>query len=130
MKQHISHNGREEHWRALMTACDQRPAGQSITDWLRDNGICKQTFYRWQRRFRGQATENSVDDVVCLPGSAEKSELSFVEIPLCSPKAEPQKAPLYAPAAVIHTSHAVIELSAEISDPVLCRILREVLGHA
>ena len=32
MKQHISHNGREEHWRALMTACDQRPAGQSITD--------------------------------------------------------------------------------------------------
>ena len=71
-----------------------------------------------------------VDDTVCLPGSAEKSELSFVEIPLCSPKAEPQKAPLYAPAAVIHTSHAVIELSAEISDPVLCRILREVLGHA
>ena len=127
-----------------MTACDQRPAGQSITDWLRDNDICKQTFYRWQRRFRGQATENSVDDAVCLPGSAEKSELSFVEIPLCSPKAEPQfveiplcspkaepqKAPLYAPAAVIHTSHAVIELSAEISDPVLCRILREVLGHA
>ena len=108
----------------------QRPAGQSITDWLRDNGICKQTFYRWQRRFRGQATENSVDDAVCLPGSAEKSELSFVEIPLCSPKAEPQKAPLYAPAAVIHTSHAVIELSVEISDPVLCRILREVLGHA
>ena len=130
MKQHISHNGWEEHWRALMTACDQRPAGQSITDWLRDNGICKQTFYRWQRRFRGQATENSVDDAVCLPGSAEKSELSFVEIPLCSPKAEPQKAPLYAPAAVIHTSNAVIELSAEISDPVLCRILREVLGHA
>ena len=34
MKQHISHNGREECWRALMTACDQRPAGQSITDWL------------------------------------------------------------------------------------------------
>ena len=89
MKQHISHNGREEHWRALMTACDQRPAGQSITDWLRDNGICKQTFYRWQRRFRGQATENSVDDAVCLPGSAEKSELSFVEIPLCSPSSTP-----------------------------------------
>ena len=33
-----------------------------------------------------------MDDTVCLPGSAEKSELSFVEIPLCSPKAEPQKA--------------------------------------
>ena len=131
MKQHISHNGREEHWRALMTACGQRPAGQSITDWLRDNDICKQTFYRWQRRFRGQATENSVDDAVCLPGfSREIGTLFCGNSPFAAQKAEPQKAPLYAPAAVIHTSHAVIELSAEISDPVLCRILREVLGHA
>ena len=44
MKQHISHNGREEHWRALMTACDQRPAGQSITDWLRTTASANKPF--------------------------------------------------------------------------------------
>ena len=93
MKQHISHKGREEHWRALMTACGQRPAGQSITDWLRDNDICKQTFYRWQRRFRGQATENSVDDAVCLPVQQRNRNSLLWKFPFAAQKLSRRKPP-------------------------------------
>ena len=95
MKQHISHNGREEHWRALMTACDQRPAGQSITDWLRDNGICKtKPFTAGSAALEDRRRKIRWTTPFAFPVQQRKSELSFVEIPLCSPKAEPQKAPL------------------------------------
>ena len=48
---------RAEYWKKIIQACGQRPAGQSAKSWMDENGICEQSYYHWQRRFRKQAYE-------------------------------------------------------------------------
>ena len=40
-------------WAERVSAC--RSSDQSVRDWCRANGICEQTFYRWQRKLYGIA---------------------------------------------------------------------------
>lgn len=35
-------------WAGRITEC--RNSGQSAKSWCRENGICEQTYYRWQKR--------------------------------------------------------------------------------
>lgn len=35
-------------WAGRISEC--RDSGQRVKDWCRENGICEQTYYRWQRR--------------------------------------------------------------------------------
>lgn len=50
-----THEVRAEYWRNIIKACGQRPAGQSAKKWMDENGICEQSYYHWQRKFRQQA---------------------------------------------------------------------------
>ena len=35
-------------WAGRISEC--RSSGQKVKDWCRENGICEQTYYKWQRR--------------------------------------------------------------------------------
>ena len=35
-------------WAGRISEC--RNSGQNIKDWCKENGICEQTYYRWQKR--------------------------------------------------------------------------------
>ena len=35
-------------WAGRITEC--RNSGQNVKSWCRENGICEQTYYKWQRR--------------------------------------------------------------------------------
>lgn len=35
-------------WAGRISEC--RNSGQNVTDWCRENGVCEQTYYRWQKR--------------------------------------------------------------------------------
>ncbi len=35
-------------WAGRISEC--RNSGQNVKDWCRENGICEQTYYRWQKR--------------------------------------------------------------------------------
>ena len=35
-------------WAGKISAC--RNSGQNVKAWCRENGICEQTYYKWQRR--------------------------------------------------------------------------------
>ena len=69
-----THEVRAEYWRNIIKACGQRPAGQSAKKWMDENGICEQSYYHWQRKFRQQAYDQmkeketlpSVADVYCI----------------------------------------------------------------
>ena len=50
-----THEVRTEYWRSVITACNQRTAGQSAKSWMKENGIREQSYYLWQRKFRKQA---------------------------------------------------------------------------
>ena len=64
-----------------------RKLGQSAKSWMDENGICEQSYYHWQRRLRKQAYEEMKGNA-SVPAVAEKTELTFVEIP-CRTSEEP-----------------------------------------
>ena len=35
-------------WAGRISEC--RSSGQKVKDWCRENGICEQTYYKWQRK--------------------------------------------------------------------------------
>ena len=127
-----THEVRAEYWRNIIKACGQRPAGQSAKKWMDENGICEQSYYHWQRKFRQQAYDQ-VKEKETLPSVAAKTEVSFAEIPYSlAVGREDMPGVIEAdrePAAVIRTSTMSIEISNRISESLLSRILREV-SHA
>ena len=74
-----THEVRAEYWRNIIKACGQRPAGQSAKKWMDENGICEQSYYHWQRKFRQQAYDQMKEKEM-LPSVTEKAEVSFAEI--------------------------------------------------
>ena len=122
-----THEVRTEYWKGVIKACGQRPAGQSAKNWMDENGICEQSYYHWQRKFRKQAYD-LIKESTAVPAPSEKTDIAFVEVPCIQPVAtDTQEA---APCvAVIQTSHIRVEITNNISDPVLYRILKEV-SHA
>ena len=124
-----THEVRAEYWRNIIKACGQRPAGQSAKKWMDENGICEQSYYHWQRKFRQQAYDQ-MKEKETLPSVTAKTEVSFAEIPY-SPAVGREDVPGVneagrTPAAVIRTSAMSIEISNQISESLLSRILREV----
>ena len=123
-----THEVRAEYWKKIIQACGQRPAGQSAKSWMDENGICEQSYYHWQRRFRKQMYEEMLKND-SIPVVAEKTELTFVEIP-CSTSAESTTCMISdKTVATIRTATLQIDISNEISDALLSRIIREV-SHA
>lgn len=124
-----THEVRAEYWRNIIKACGQRPTGQSAKKWMDENGICEQSYYHWQRKFRQQAYDQMKEKEM-LPSVTEKAEVSFAEIPY-TPAVGREDIPGVSevgrtPAAVIRTSAMSIEISNQISESLLSRILREV----
>ena len=124
-----THEVRAEYWRNIIKACGQRPAGQSAKKWMDETGICEQSYYQWQRKFRQQPYDQMKEKEM-LPSVTEKAEVSVAEIPY-SPAVGREDIPGVSevgrtPAAVIRTSAMSIEISNQISESLLSRILREV----
>lgn len=121
-----THEVRAEYWKGIIKACGQRPSGQSAKSWMDENGICEQSYYHWQRKFRKQAYD-LIKESAAVPAVPEKADIAFVEVPYIQPAANTEES--ISSVAVIQTSSVKIEITNDISDPVLTRILREV-SHA
>ncbi len=123
-----THEVRAEYWKKIIHACGQRPAGQSAKSWMDENGICEQSYYYWQRRFRQQVYEG-MKESPSVPAVPEKSDLAFVEIPYNAPSEQKPYTCSRIPAVIIRTAALQIEISNDVSDALLERILQEV-SHA
>ena len=55
----ITHEIRLSNWKAVIEQCSLRPEGQTVKQWLADNGINEKTYYYWQRRIRGFRADKS-----------------------------------------------------------------------
>lgn len=121
-----THEVRAEYWRRVIQTCGQGPAGQSAKSWMDANSICEQSYYHWQRKFRQADYDQMKDDNNTAPTVAEKTELSFVELPYRSAPETNEPVILDHPVAVINTSALKIEITNDISASLLSQILREV----
>lgn len=127
-----THEVRLQHWKNIISQCQSRPNGQTAKQWLKENGICEQTYYLWQRRIRQETYALMNFPAEMVPLSPEKEEISFAEIPY---KASDNSFGISSadseitPVAVIKTSACQIAVSGDIPETLLARILREV-SHA
>ena len=121
-----THEVRAEYWKGIIKACGQRPAGQTAKGWMEENGICEQSYYHWQRKFRKQAYEQMEGTVPAVVKASGKEEFTFVEVPCIQPAPADTEVRDSSPVAVIQTPSMKIEITNGISDSVLSRILREV----
>lgn len=121
-----THDVRRANWLNIVNQCKERPANVSIKQWLADNGIKEKAYYYWLRKFRKEAY-----DKMQIPAVAGPTEISFAEVPI--PIANPPKSMPYTlhsdSVAVIRCGSISIEISNDISEAILNRLLQEV-SHA
>ena len=120
----ITHDVRAAQWAEIVRKCHERPENQSAKQWLDENGINEKRYYYWQRRIRNLVAETTNKS---LPASRPTGEVTFVEMPAPNePVAECHQKSIASsgPTALIRTGKIEIELSNDISDELLSKILK------
>ena len=121
-----THDIRRTNWLNIVNQCQERPANVSVRQWLADNGIKEKAYYYWLRKFRKEAY-----DQMQISAVTQSTEVSFAEFPIpvaASPESTPYTL-FPSPVAVIKYGDVSIEISNDISDAILSRLLQEV-AHA
>ena len=117
----ITQEVRIANWKSIIEQCHARPEGQSAKQWLADNGISEKSYYYWQRKVRQEAY------ALMQPSCVVKPEpVVFAELPFDGTK---NAGSSFIPSALIHRGGTVFELSNNISDRLLDRLM-EVMSHA
>jgi len=123
-----THDVRRANWLNIVTQCQNRPSDMSVRQWLAGNDIKEKAYYYWLRKFRKEAYNQ-----MPLPAAATTTEVAFAEVtipvPFAAPDVTTENVPDASPAAVIEYSGLTIELSNNISEGLLSRLLQEVI-HA
>ena len=109
-------NVRRASWFNTIQACQQRPDGITAKQWLTDNRISVKSYYYWLRKFRKELVSQPE-----LPAahSGDDTSVTFAEIPANAFLKRGSS-------AVLRIGAARIELSEDISDTMLIRILKAV----
>lgn len=121
-----THDIRRANWLNIVNQCQERPSDISAKQWLADNGINEKAYYYWLRKFRKEAYER-----IQVPAAAQSAEVSFAEIsiPMDNPSGSMPCALHSDPVAVIKYGRISIEISNDISEAILSRLLQEA-AHA
>ncbi len=121
-----THDVRRANWLSIVNQCQSRTSDISVRQWLADNDIKEKAYYYWLRKFRKEAYNQ-----MQLPAAASKTEVAFAEVamplPATSLETAVQKTSACTPAAVIKCNGLTLELSNDISEVLLNRLLQEVL---
>ena len=75
-----THEVRLQYWKNIISLCHERPSGQTAKQWLKENGICEQTYYSWQRKIRQESYTSMQDTSKEVLSSLEENEISFSDI--------------------------------------------------
>ncbi len=121
-----THDVRRANWLNIVNQCQNRPSDISVRQWLAENDIKEKAYYYWLRKFRKEAYGQ-----MQLPTAATKTEVAFAEVTMPVPatglETAAQKTSACSPAAVIKCNGLTLELSNDISEVLLNRLLQEVL---
>lgn len=117
------------NWLNIIKQCQERPSNVSARQWLSENNVDEKQYYYWLRKVRTETY-----DQMQLPAVAPSAEVSFAEVSYSADKFNPTSFHTVAgqadvssnAAAVIRCNAFSIELSNDISDSLLTRLLQEV----
>ena len=74
--QELKHQARLNEWKTRVEMC--RSSGQTVREWCAGNGICIQTYYRWEREVLSEGKCRRTGRQ--MEGIAVREEANFVEI--------------------------------------------------
>lgn len=117
-----THEMRLAGWKKIIDNCQARPDGQTVKQWLAEQGIQEKNYYYWLRKVRKTTYELMTKEKAPV---SSPSGLSFAEIPMrrtATPAGSSQ------PDVVIQKGRLRIELNNSVSDELLVRIL-ETISH-
>ena len=117
-----THEMRLAGWKQIIENCQARPDGQTVKQWLAEQGIQEKNYYYWLRKVRKTTYELMTKEKAPV---SSPSSLSFAEIPMrrtVTPAGSSQ------PDVVIQKGRLRIELNNSVSDELLVRIL-ETISH-
>lgn len=121
----IAHEVRRTSWLNIVNQCQNRPSDMSVKQWLAENDIKEKAYYYWLRKFRKEAYAQ-----MHLPAVTTKAEVSFAEVTMPIPAADLEirssKDQDIKTVAVIKCTGLTIELSNDISEVLLSRLLKEI----
>ena len=120
----LTHTVRRSNWINIIRQCQDRPAGTTAKQWLAENDISEKSYYYWLRKIRREVCEQEGLQEVTNP-----SALSFVEIPVktaLDTTPVPTVPAAMTPVAVIRSGRLTLELSNDISESLLCRLLQDL----
>ena len=134
-----THEVRLQYWKNIISLCHERPSGQTAKQWLKENGICEQTYYSWQRKIRQESYDSMQDTSKEVLSSLEENEISFSDIsyPIsnvpvevnpadCNDRSDAESVEAIRPVAVIKNGSMTVAITNDISDRMLTCILKEV----
>lgn len=128
-----THEVRLQNWKNIIKQCHSRPEGQTAKQWLKEHGVCEQTYYVWQRKIRRETYDQMKVSNDLLPAVSENASVSFAEIPI--PIGHNDQASHSSlensinPVAVLKNKTLSIAITNNISEELLKIILKEV-DHA
>ena len=62
-------------WAGRISEC--RSSGQNVKSWCRENGICEQTYYKWQRKlFEMAKAQQEVQFAEVTPSAAHRGNVA------------------------------------------------------
>ena len=117
----ITHEIRLTHWKEIVEACNNRPAGLSARAWLEENGIKVKTYYYWLRRIRREAYEQIKSDNKSGLTLSTNRNVSYAEITLTG---NTSSGPAMHPVAVISSGNLSIDISENASEEFLMKLMR------
>lgn len=129
------HEVRLANWKQLILQCQNRPAGMTQKDWMRQHNIPESQFYYWLRRVRREAlAEMAVADskersLAVAEGSSLAAPVAFAEIDLTKVQEYQETVLKSSAAAVIRFGKLSVELSNAADEQLISGILKAV-SHA
>lgn len=128
-----THEVRLQYWKNIISQCQARPDGQSAKQWMKENGICEQSYYLWQRRIRRETYAQMEQTEILSSLPEQHPNVSFAEISIKNTETasitQPSVSSPIHPIAVLKTERYSIALANDIPETLLSLILKEV-SHA
>ena len=95
-----THEVRLQHWKNIISQCQNRPEGQTAKSWLKENGICEQTYYRNLKVLREELCEN-----LPVPINVPEKPVTFKKLEVATPLPSTQAA------VIIRLPQATLEIN-------------------
>jgi putative transposase len=115
----ITHEVRLENWKKIAIECGKRPEGMSARRWLSENNIPEKKYYYWLRQIR-RAAYNEAN----LPTQTQGGALPAVRFADVTPSPAAADDCTAHDSAVMRIGCASIEITPQISDTMLIRIMK------